>query len=96
MEIAKETRRASHQEITQSKKAMQQAVLDILQNGVAMTAREIAQAMHQRGITSTNERNHAAPRLTELLASGQVAVVGKKKCAQTGRMVSLWYRKKNN
>jgi len=90
MEITKETRRASYRETGKSAKARQNAVLDILARNDAMTAREIAQVMFQRGITPTNERNHAAPRLTELLDEGKVKVVGKKACGQTGRMVALW------
>ena len=55
-----------------------------------MTAQEIASELHKRRITSTDERNFAAPRLTELADVGLVQVVRKKICGKSGRMVSVW------
>lgn len=55
-----------------------------------MTAKEVAVAMHLRGYTPTDERNFAAPRLTELSKMGLVEPVGKKRCQYTGKMVSVY------
>lgn len=49
-----------------------------------MTAREIAYAL------GFNERNAAAPRLTEMRNEGLLEVVGKKRDFVTGKNVALW------
>jgi hypothetical protein len=55
-----------------------------------MTAREVAGELHRRGITSTDERNYAAPRLIELCDAGKVITTGKTICAHSGRSVAVW------
>lgn len=89
MSITEETRRESYETVKPSTSKRRQMILDILGNG-EMTANEIAEALHEKGITPFYERNFAAPRLTELKADGKVKVVGKKYCAKTGRMAALW------
>lgn len=54
------------------------------------TAREVSEYMVEKGYTDVNERNIAHPRLNELKKDGQVEVVGKKKDALTGKMVSIY------
>lgn len=60
-----------------------------------MTAKEIAQEMYLKEYIPTNERNFTSPRLTELLISGIVEVIGKKKCEWTGKSVSVYRRRTN-
>ena len=46
--------------------------------------------MKIKGYTNNDDRNNAAPRLTELCISGEVEPVGKKKCQYTGKMVTVY------
>ncbi|MDL2274094.1 DNA gyrase [Oscillospiraceae bacterium OttesenSCG-928-G22] len=85
----KETRRESHQLVRPRKTAIRTAILAILQGG-DHTAREIARALYDMGITQTDERNHASPRLTELVRAGKVRAVGKRPCQYTGRTVAVF------
>lgn len=55
-----------------------------------MTAKEVAYAMHEIGLTPTDERNFSAPRLTELEEKGQVEVIGKKTCQWTKKRVRIY------
>ncbi|MCL2082378.1 MAG: hypothetical protein FWH04_03960 [Oscillospiraceae bacterium] len=55
-----------------------------------MIAQEVASELHKRGITPSDERNFAAPRLTELVVIGLVRTVGKTICAKSGRTVAVW------
>ena len=54
------------------------------------TAKEIAVSMMRHGYAPTDDRNLAAPRLTELGRIGIVEPVGKKKCRYTGKTVTVW------
>lgn len=56
----------------------------------AMTAKECAVRMHEKGYTPTDERNFTAPRLTEMANRGMVDIIGKKKCEYTGRTVAVY------
>ena len=88
--ITKETRRKSYDTVLTTLTERHKAVLTILKESGDMTAQEIAAELHRRGITSTDERNFAAPRLTELADKRLVQAVGKKICSKTGRKVSVW------
>lgn len=90
MSIPTETRRESYETILSTLTARQKTVLQILQECGNLTAQEIAAELHRSGITPTDERNFAAPRLTELADSGLVQAVGKKICGKTGRRVTVW------
>ena len=90
MEIPKETRRKSHRAVLPDVAARQAVVLGILCERGGMTAQEIAAELHLRGLTPTDERNFAAPRLTELRDAGKVEAIGKKPCGKTGRNVTVW------
>ena len=90
MSIPKETRRESHQIVKLTLTERQGKVLLILKERGDMTAQEVAAELHRRGITLTDERNFAAPRLTELSKAGLVKAVDKKICGKTGRKVSVW------
>jgi predicted ArsR family transcriptional regulator len=88
--ITDETRRESYETAKADAAARRRVILDILSERGSMTAREIAGELHRRGITPTDERNYAAPRLTELYKAGKITTAGKKLCPQTGRNVAVW------
>lgn len=90
MSIPKETRYESYEKMKISLRTRQKIVLAILWQCGDMTAQEVADTLCFLRVTPTNERNFAAPRLTELCDKGLVAAVGKKICAKTKRMVTVW------
>ena len=91
MDIPRETRRESYNAAKQDAAARRRVILEILaEHSEGMTAREVAGELHKRGITPTDERNFAAPRLTELKEAVKIIAVGKKPCAKTGRNVAVW------
>lgn len=90
MSITEENRRESYFAILPTLTFRQRTVLRILRECGDLTAQEIAGEIHRRGITPTDERNFAAPRLTELCDLGAVKAVGKKICGKTGRNVTVW------
>ena len=85
-----ETRRESYDAVLPTVNIRQNAILKILHDCGDMTAKEIACELHRRGFTPSDERNFAAPRLTELKQAGKVLPVGKKICSSTGRNVTVW------
>lgn len=89
MGITEETRRESYESVKPDAQKRRQVILDVLGDR-EMTANEIAEELHAKGITPFYERNFAAPRLTELKADGKVRTVGKKYCEKTGRMIAVW------
>lgn len=82
--ITHETQREAYYSV--DKTVRTQEILNVLDRGQAMTAREIMKELKYL------ERNAVAPRLTELVEAGKVEVVGKKKCTVTGRMVAEYRR----
>ena len=91
MDIPQETRRESFETAKQDAAARRRVILGILtEHRDGLTAREVSVELHRRGITPTDERNFAAPRLTELRKAGQVEAIGKKPCAHSGRNVAVW------
>ena len=88
--MTKETRNKSYKAILPSVDARQDAVMEILHEWGDLTAQEIAYVLHWSDITPNDDRNNAAPRLTELKAAGRVQAVGKKICDRTGRTVTVW------
>lgn len=94
MDIAKETRRESYDAVLPTVKQRQSVIISILRERGPMTAQEVADELHRRGYTPSDERNLAAPRLTELRDAGQVEAVGKKICSKTCRNVTVWAARK--
>jgi len=90
VDIPKETRRESYDTVLPSVKQRQSLILALLRERGPMTAQEVADELHRRGHTPSDERNFAAPRLTELKDAGKVEATGKKICGKTGRSVTLW------
>lgn len=89
--ITFETRSEANETVDKKKRYRQ--ILEILQGGKEMTAKEIAVEMCQRGYVPTPERNFAAPRLTELSIKGLVEPCGKQRCSYTGKTVALYKRR---
>lgn len=88
--ITVETRSESYRATQQEAAVRRRIILEILTVRGELTAREVAAELYRRGHTPSDERNFAAPRLTELKAAGQVKVIGKRKCDYTGRSVAVW------
>lgn len=83
-----ETRSMSNETVDKKKRYKQ--IIEILQGGKEMTAKEIAVEMCNRGYIPTSERNFTAPRLTELSKNGVVEPVGKQRCTYTGKTVCVY------
>ena len=83
-----ETRAEAHETVDKQKRYRQ--IIEILSGSEGLTAKEIAYRMMMKGYTPTSERNWCAPRLTEMAKNGVVDIIGKKKCAFTGKMVSVY------
>ena len=82
-----DTRADSHEAVDKAKRYSQ--IRECLQER-EMTAKECAVRMHEKGYIPTSERNFTAPRLTEMANKGIVDIIGKKKCAYTGRTVAVY------
>lgn len=84
-----ETRAAAEEKLNKFLRYKQ--ILEILGEWPdGLTAREIARVMYLKFYIPSEERNFAAPRLTELGRIGMVEPIGKKKCQWTGRTVTVW------
>ena len=88
--LTQETRQESYEAVKHDAAARRRVILEILAERGGMTAREVAGELHRRGITPSDERNFAAPRLTELYKDGKIKVTGKKICDHSGRNVAVW------
>jgi len=89
--ITDETRRESFEAAKQGAAARRRVILEILtEHPSGMTAREISGELYRRGITPADERNFAAPRITELCRAGKVEAIRKRPCACSGRNVAVW------
>lgn len=89
-----ETRSIANESVDKKKRYKQ--ILEImLDTNEPMTAKEISTEMYKRGYTPTAERNFSSPRITELLKTGTLNVVGKKRCKYTGKTVSVYSIYKN-
>lgn len=90
-EITEKTRRESYEAAKPDAAARRHVILEILtENPDGMTAREVSAELHRRSITPTDERNYAAPRLTELYKDGKVICTSKRQCPLTKRYVAVW------
>lgn len=87
--ITNECRRDSNESVDKVKRYSQ--IREILKVNGQMTAKEVAVEMYKLGFVDSTERNWSAPRLTELETRYHlVRVAGKKKCAYTGKTVSVY------
>lgn len=94
--VTLETKAIANEEVDKQKRYTQ--IIEILEEGKQMTAKEIAVEMCKKGYIPTSERNFTAPRLTELSQKGIVEPIGKIKCQYTGKTVAVYglYNKNNN
>lgn len=87
--ITFETRNESEQKVNKEKRYSEiKYILSKFPKG--LTAKQIAVQMKKCGFTNNDDRNNAAPRLTELSQIGYVEPVGKTKCEYSGKMVSVY------
>ena len=89
-QILRENRNFAELEVDKNKRYRQ--ILECL-GDKELTAKEIAQEMYMRGYIPTNERNYVSPRITELLYTGKVENVGRKKCSWTGKTVGIFRKR---
>lgn len=90
MSLPNETRRKSHDTVSPKKRKRQLVILTILEECGPSSAQEVADELYRSSYTMSNERNLAAPRITELVRLGEVKPVGKKTCNRTKRSVTVW------
>ena len=86
--ITKETRKESYEKLDSA--TLRQKILDILSNGVALSAKDIAVILHNRHLIPYPVRQAVAPRLTELVEEGLVEVWGKTYDTDTERNVAAY------
>ena len=86
--ITEETRREAHGRVDKVKRNKQ--IIECLQERNLMTAKEIAVRLHEKGYTPSDDRNFAAPRITEMIEAGIVEPAGKTTCRYTGRKVAVF------
>lgn len=84
-------------ELKVNKKIRYQQIIEILSESTEpMTAKELSVEMKNRGYSKTDERNVAAPRITELLKKGILENVGTKVCEYSGTTVGVFSLRKVN
>ena len=84
-----ETRAAANEQVNKNLRYKQ--IIEILGEWPdGLTAKEIARVMYLKFYIPSEERNFAAPRLTDLGRAGVVEPIGKKICTWTGRKVTVW------
>ena len=90
MDIPRQAQLESFEQISNVANIRKMLIIDLLKELGEMTAQEIATHLHKRDHIPTDERNFAAPRITELRKAGKVKPVSKKICDKTGRRVTVW------
>lgn len=87
--ITSETRNEAFADVPVQKR--QNEIIEILnEHKDGLTAKECAYLMFRKRYIPSSERNFTAPRLNELQKNGTVKIVGKKKCAWTGKTVAIF------
>lgn len=90
-----ETRAESYESV--DIKLRQNQIKEILEDSkTPMSDKEIAVEMSKRSYIPTSERNFSSPRITELLQTGELEVIGKKKCQYSNKKVRVVALRKNN
>lgn len=84
-----ENRHDSHETVNKQKRYRQ--IYSILKGRKkGLTAKQIAVIMCKKGMIPTDERNFAAPRLSELCEQGAVEPIGKTLCEYSGKKVTVY------
>lgn len=86
--ITEETRRESYEKLDSA--TLRQNILNVLSNGKAASAKDIAVILHDRRLIPYPVRQAVAPRLTELVDEGLVEVSGKTYDTETERNVAVY------
>lgn len=93
MSITKETRRAAYHEVLETLGKRHKLILEGLKGG-ELTANELAMKLWKEGTINTPDRNRVHPRLNEMVESGVVEVVDKRKCSVSGKTCATYKIKK--
>lgn len=88
MSITKQTRRESYEKLDNA--TIYSRIINILEGGRELTAKEIALIMYERHYIPFPVRQAVAPRLTELEEKGIVEAAGKAYDHETKRSVALY------
>lgn len=83
------TRNDSYEEIKGNCQIRYEQIINILKNG-PKTAKEVSVALKQLDFIKVDDRNCAAPRLTELEQMKYVKAIKTKKCEYTGKKVAVY------
>lgn len=83
-----DTRAEAHEKV--DKKVRYSQIIECLTENGELTAKECAYIMMQKGYIPTAERNFTAPRMTEMMKTGDIEPVGKKRCSWTGKNVTVY------
>ena len=86
--VTLETRSEAEAKVDKNRRYSQ--IRECLKENGELTAKECAVIMMQKGYIPTSERNFVSPRMTEMGKQGVVEPIGKKKCAYTGKTVTVW------
>lgn len=89
--ITLDTRNESYDDTRELALTRRDQVFEVLLHSPKpVTANELAARMYALGITPNADRNNVHPRLNELVASGDVDVVGKRICTITQRRCAVY------
>jgi len=88
MSVTEETRRESYEKL--DNETLYKHIIEILQNGAVMSAKEIAVVMYTRNYIPYPVRQAVAPRLTELTDRGIIETAGKVYDYETKRNVAAY------
>ena len=83
------TRKESFEQVKPKINERQRNILNIM-GAKSMTADEITSVMLAEGQINYYDRNFVSPRLTELERMGVIEQTGLRKCARTGRKVTVY------
>ena len=83
-----ETRADANESVDRQKRYRQ--IKGIFAEFGKLTAKQCAVKMREAGYASTDERNLAGPRITELCYMGVLEPVGKTRCEYTGHSVTVF------
>ena len=95
MNIERETRRNSYQEVLPKTTNRHCLIVELLELK-PMTAHELTMKLLDQCHINYYDRNFVSPRLTELKYAGKVETIGKKVSEMTGRPVAVWCLKEES
>lgn len=88
MKVTNKTRRESYAKLDTAN--LNRHIVEVLENGGAMSAREVSLTLFEKKLIPFPVRQAVAPRLTEMMADGIVESVGKVYDEETKRNVAAY------